>query len=578
MSDFPAFGRRVAAASLAILALIGLLSPTSLGAAPAAQTASRLDRFKPVAAQAMPASPMIRTHGSFSGYTNYWHDIAWTWNQYGNLFQMSVPDATAAAAQAKRDTAEELGLPGLDMEEGFLAEFLAGPVERLDDPGLAALESALAGSDRPLIVAAPFSSEAGRRLAAMAPPMKPAAGRQARAIAFAPVRAFVLRDGTRRLFVVLAEKPEARVRLASLLDEAASVVARFDLHRGWFGTGTLLHSVTCFPGHPLEVIAKGMNQGNDWFTFNGYMDFLLQPQLPAWLAKVGLDVVTDVGTGKATHSLGTIAYGLRDWDGLKIQDMPTEEEWIAFVKDKGGFLFRPIFAPECDRYAYDGVIAIEGNKHQADEENDPFILQTGMIREDAPACMVLFTPKGAAFNREAMWKAILERRAAGVLPMGKMLGPRLFRNALQMLWLDRIFLERRFGDAVQLAAEVQGHTLVVRAANAGGESIAGALTVRMPPELALAGYCRPGAHPDSEPGLGRVVPAQAEQRGHGPNQPHSRGIRLAGGPETHSGRPRPSARRLGAGTSLRPGADGRASRRHPQFRPGGRGCLPRHGD
>ncbi len=547
MSDAPASSRRLAAASLAILALVGLLSAASLGAAPAAQSASRLDRFKPVAAQAMPASPMIRTRGSFSGYTNYWHDIAWVWHQYGNLFQMSVPDPAAAAAQAKRDTAEELGLPGLDMEEGFLAEFLAGPVERLDHPDLAALESALAGSDRPLIVAAPFSSEAGRRLAAMAPPISPAAGHQARAMAYAPVRAFILRDGTRKLFVVLAEKPEARSRLASLLDEAASVVARFDLHRGWFGTGTLLHSVTCFPGHPLEVMAKGMNQGNDWFTFNGYMDYLLQPQLPAWLEKVGLDVVTDVGTGKATHSLGTIAYGLRDWDGLKIQDMPTEEAWIAFVKDKGGFLFRPVFAPECDRYAYDGVIAIEGNKRQADEENDPFILQTGMIREDAPACMVLFTPKGTAFNREAMWKAILERRAAGVLPMGKMLGPRLFRNALQLLWLDRIFLERRFGDAVQLAAEVKGRTLVVKSANAGGERIAGVLTVRLPPELSLTGAARRELTLAPSRDSVESFPLSAEQGGHGPDQPHSRGIRLAGGPEAHPGRPRPAARNLGAG-------------------------------
>lgn len=488
MTDAPASSRRRADTPLAVLAFVAILSAALHAAAPAAQSGGRLERFK--AATARPAgasSPMIRTRGSFSGYTNYWHDIAWVRHQYGNLFQMSVPDAAAAAAQAKRDTAEELGLPGLDMEEGFLAEYLAGPVRRLDDPALAALEAGLAGPDRPLIVTAPFSSEAGRRLAAMAPPSGPAAGRQARAEGYAPVRAFLLRDGAEKLFVVLAEKPEARARYASLLDEAASVVSRFDLHRGWFGTGTLLHSVTCFPGHPLEVVAKGMNQGNDWFTFNGYMDYLLQAQLPDWFGKVGLDVVADVGTGKATHSLGTIAYGLRDWDGLKIQDMPTEEEWIAFVKAKGGYLFRPVFAPGCDRYAYDGVIAVEGNKRQADEENDPFILQTGMIREEAPACMVLFTPKGAGFDREAMWKAILERRAAGILPLGKMLGPRLYRNALQLLWLDRVFLERRFGDAVQLSAEVRGRSLVVRAANAGGESVSGTLAVRVPPELTLAG-------------------------------------------------------------------------------------------
>ena len=92
-------------------------------------------------------------------------------------------------------------------------------------------------------------------------------------------------------------------------------------------------------------------------------------QLPEWLAKVGLDIAVDVGTGKATHSLGTVAYGLKSYDGLKIQDMPTEEEWIRFVKDRGGYLFRPVFAPDCDKYKYDGQIAIDGNKKQIDAED-----------------------------------------------------------------------------------------------------------------------------------------------------------------------------------------------------------------
>jgi hypothetical protein len=40
------------------------------------------------------------------------------------------------------------------------------------------------------------------------------------------------------------------------------ITSRYDMHRGWFGTGTLLHSVTCHPGHPLEVIGRGLSQGN----------------------------------------------------------------------------------------------------------------------------------------------------------------------------------------------------------------------------------------------------------------------------------------------------------------------------
>lgn len=472
-------------------ALLALAFISAIAARPGfsqggAASGARLDRFR-TAPTAAPASPLIRTPGRFSGYTNFWHDMAWTRHQYGNLFQLSTLDAEAAVAQAKRDMAEELGLAGLDMEEGFLSAYAASSVRALDDPSLAAVESALAGSAASILVSAPFDSEAGRKLAAMAPPAGSAGGRQAKALGYAPLRAFILRDGSRPLFAALSDSREARARFTALLAETAAVLARFELHRGWFGTGTLLHSVTCFPGHPLEVIAQGMNQGNDWFTFNGYMDYLLQPQLPAWLGQVGLDIVTDVGTGKATHSLGTIAYGLRDWDGLKIQDMPTEEEWIRFVKDRGGYLFRPVFAPECDRFAYDGVIAVEGNKRQADEDDVPFILQTGMIREEAPASMVLFTPKGERFDREAMWKAILERRAAGVLPLGKMLGPKAFREALQMMWLDRVLPESLFGDVVQLQAEVGGRTLSVKLANAGGAPLQGRLTVRPAPGIELAG-------------------------------------------------------------------------------------------
>lgn len=469
----------------AFFALAFIAAPAARAVQGQDAAGGRLARFK--AASPDPASRFVRTPGRFSGYTNYWHDIAWTRLQYGNLFQMSLPDPEAAVAQAKRDAAEEMGLAGLDMEEGFLTAYCESEPRRLEDPSLAAVEAALESSAGPVLVSARLDSEAGRGLIAAAPPAAAVRGRQVKALDYAPLRAFVLRDGPRRLFAVLSDSAEARARFLSLLGETASALNRYDLHRGWFGTGTLLHSVTCFPGHPLEVIAQGMSQGNDWFTFNGYMDYLLQPQLPDWLGRVGLDVVTDVGTGKATHSLGTIAYGLRDWEGLKIQDMPTEEEWIRFVKDRGGYLFRPVFAPECDRFAYDGVIAIEGNKRQVDQEAVPFILQTGMVREEAPAFMVLFTPKGGRFDREAMWKAIMERRAVGVMPLGRMLGPKAFRGPLLLMELDRVLPERLFGDAVQLRAEVEGRTLAVRLANAGGEAINGRLTVRPAPGIDLAG-------------------------------------------------------------------------------------------
>jgi hypothetical protein len=248
------------------------------------------------------------------------------------------------------------------------------------------------------------------------------------------------------------------------------------------------------------------------------MDFLMLKQLPEWLGKVGLDIPVDVGTGKASHSLGTIAYGLRDYDGLKIQDMPTEEEWLRFVKDRGGYVFRPVYAPDCDEFTYDGQIAVDGNKKQIDSENVPFILQTGLIKEEPPATMVLFTDKGRRLDRQEMWGAILERRAVGILPLGRMMGPAPLRSTLQMLLLDRVYLENLFADRIRLQASVEGYDLNVRLANFTGSSMLVTLEVRPAPELAIDGRTKEMVvPPGSERAASfRISPSAAAMAGANP--------------------------------------------------------------
>jgi hypothetical protein len=457
-------------------------------------TASKLDDFKFTASPGLTPPPIV-TPGRFHGYTNYWHSLSWNGYQYGNLFQMSLPDVADTILQNKVDIAEELGIPGLWLEEGFLDGLLASPRQELNLPTLDALDKKLAAANGNLLVYAGTSSETGRRLAATLglgfPGLAALKSHQFNAAGFHPVHAFFLDNGARRLFAVLSDDPRDFVRFKDLVRAVETAVRLYDFHRGWFATGTLLHSVTCFPGHPLEVIAKGLAQGNDWFTFDGYMDYLLQEQLPEWLTKAGLTVVADVGSGKSSRSLGTLGFGLSNWDGFKIQDTPLEKDWIKYVKDRAGWTFRPVFAPECDTFKYDGVIAVEGNKRQVDAENAPFILPTGMIRDEAAPCMVLFTEKGTRFTRETMYRAILGRRAVGVLPQGKMIGPAPLRNALQILLLDRIFLERRFGDQVQVTAEVASRNrLEIRIANLGPAPLNGTLIIQAAPELSFDGGSR----------------------------------------------------------------------------------------
>jgi hypothetical protein len=447
-----------------------------------------LNKFQPISGTAE-SLKMTTTAGSFSGYTNYWHSIYWFWHSYGNLYQISQPDIAKSILQNKVDLAEELGIPGLVLEEGFLYSLAHSQWKELEEPSLETLQKALKDSD--VLVSVSTNGNVGQLLQ----PKLPGSLRwrseinpyQAKAADFYDLWAFRLQHGHRKLFVILSNRPEGRQHLLQLINNSIQIIKQYDLHRGWFGTGTLLHSVTCQPGHPLEIIGQGMNQGNDWFTFSGYMDYLLQKQLSEWLSKINLDIVTDVGASRSSHSLGTVAYGCENWHGLKVQDMATEEEWIKFVKDRHGYIFRPVYAPECDHFSYDGYIAIEGNKKQIDNEDVPFILQTGYIGEEAPGAMVIFVPKGEKFTREALWEAIISRREVGILPEGKIMGPEKFRSSLELLLLDRVYLEEYFGDRVQIEAGIEGYRLNVKLINTGEETLTGNLNFVVPSELKIKG-------------------------------------------------------------------------------------------
>ena len=67
-----------------------------------------------------PDKNAVKTSFQFNGYTNYWHDISNNWVQYGNLFKLAVSDVDYTIAQSKRDIADDLKIPGLYLQEGFL--------------------------------------------------------------------------------------------------------------------------------------------------------------------------------------------------------------------------------------------------------------------------------------------------------------------------------------------------------------------------------------------------------------------------------------------------------------------------
>ena len=438
-----------------------------------------------------PEKNSVSNSFQFNGYTNYWHDVRNNWIRYGNLFKIALPDADYMIAQSKMDIADDILIPGLSLQEGFMTFIMKGSYITLDQPSLKKMEEASSGSN--ILVMVDPATEAGRKLMGKLPDNKKMRetqkSHQFNASDYTGVNAFFLENGKNRIFVISSKSSELRNRVAGLIDTTKKILDQYDLQRGWFGAETLLKSVTCTAGHPLEVIGKGLNEGNTWFTFSGYMDFLAQNELTDWLAKVNLPVITDVGSfmDYTPSQYRQAIFGCRDYAGLQVQDMYTIESCLRFAHDRNGYMFRSVYDPDADMYHYDGYLASEGNKEQIDNENVPFVTTTGTLDEDAVPCMVLFVRKGEKMTKQVMWESIMSRREVAVLGNGKMMGPSFYRNTLGLLLLDRVFLEEYFGTRISLEAFVKGYQLNVNVTNTYSHPVSGVLDIALPAELKLEG-------------------------------------------------------------------------------------------
>lgn len=433
-------------------------------------------------AQSRPTDKAIISEFQFNGYTRYWHDTYHDWYRYGNLFKMALPRVEETILQNKVDVAEDMGIPGLLMQEGFMNDLLSGPFEILDQPAPNQLEGALSKGN--VLVFVDPGSEVGKMLVSNLPgdwewPRK-LKSHQYDDPGLIRADLFQVGHVKHNLFVASSSDAATRRALRKMIEHTGQVLDKYKLYKGWFGAETLLKSVTCTKGHPLEVIGSGMNEGNSWFVFSGYMDFLAKDELEQWMDQVNLPVVTDVGFWPI--------FGCRDYDGLQVQSMFTRESWNDFAQAKGGYVFRPVWDTEADAFFYDGYMATEGNKEQIDEENVPFIIRTGMLDKDVLNSMVLFIEKDIPFTRESMWEAILDRRSTGILPQGKMMGPATYRNVLQMLLLDRVYLETYFGDKIDLKAVVNGYDLEVNIRNLSNSAVSGNLELVLPAGLKVENY------------------------------------------------------------------------------------------
>jgi hypothetical protein len=448
--------------------------------------AQSLSSFSVGAAQ-VPGKPSVMNKVSFNGYTNHWHNYYTEWHRYGNLFKLALPELRPTILQSKVDTAEDMGMPGLLMQEGFISRLFSGSYKTVEYPSLEELEK-IAGKGSSLIITSPLT-DAGRKLEEKAEALfewaRELNSYQFNEVGLEVIKAFYLVNGSNYLFVLSSTSDEQMNHFQKLTSDARILLDSYNLHKGWFGAATLLKSVTSTPGHPLELIGKGMNEGNSWFIFDGYMEFLAKDELEGWIREINLPVVANVGYSPI--------YGCDNYDGLQVQDyLAPLQSWIDYAHQRGGYAFRPVYDPPSDAFQFDGYIVHEGNKEQIDNEEVPFINKTGMLSGNMTSSMVLFIEKEIPLTNASIWNAIMNRRSVAVLEKAQMMGASLYRNALQLLYLDRHFLEDYFNDNLDMKAEVDGYNLVVTLKNHSVAPITGGLDITVSPAM-KAGDGVPGS-------------------------------------------------------------------------------------
>lgn len=413
----------------------------------------------------------------FNGYTNYWHNTYTNWFRYGNLFKIAMPDVKSTLLQSKIDVAEDLGLPGLLMQEGFISHLFASRYKILENPSVGELDSAIKDGD--VLVVTDPSTGPGRNLEEKATSLfewiEEIGSHQLKSNDLQPLKAFYMTNGSKKLFVISSSSSEQVKLFLERIKTAREVVEKYRMHKGLFGVSSLLKSVTIEPGHPLEIMGLGMNEGNSWFIFDGYMDFLAQKEIEGWVKEIDLPIVAEVGFSPI--------YGCKDYGDLQVQDMPGREPWIDFAGKKGGYVFRRVYDPGSENHQYDGVIANAGNKEQIDNEDIPFINKTGYLSENLTSSMILFIEKDKPLTRETLWEAILNRKEVAVLSKAVFMGPAKYRHTIGLLYLDKNYLEDYYYDQVDLKAEVDKYDLLVTVKNYNTSPVTGKFVVATSPAV-----------------------------------------------------------------------------------------------
>jgi hypothetical protein len=429
-------------------------------------------------------SKAIVNQYTFNGYTNHWQDVYQKQFRYGNMYKINMPDIERSIIQSKRDLAEKLGIPGLQMQEGFFNGLATSTYTTLDNPSVSELQDALGKADNVLLFV-DRESEVGKKVADKNK-MQPSnlKSHQTKAQDYTTLDAFMLKNGKKTVYVALGKQDQLAL-FKEIIAGAELVIKDYDFKRGWFGVQTNMQTVGISPGHPLDLVGKGMNEGNSWFVFTGGYEFLAKDKFKNWVKEANLPIVMDMGNASI--------FGCDDYEGLQVQQMNERDAWLNFARKKNGYYFRNIASSNNRRGGaegnpdFDGYFVNIGNADTINNGTKPFVIQTGGLLRGTINSMILFNKKGDAFDRAKMWEAIMDRRAVAIAEEGIILGPDLFRKSMQLMLLDRDYIEDYFGDKVNIIAVMNGHQLQVSISNLYAHELKGTFSIKLPEHLSMAG-------------------------------------------------------------------------------------------
>jgi hypothetical protein len=106
--------------------------------------------------------------------------------------------------------------------------------------------------------------------------------------------------------------------------------------------------------------------------------------------------------------------------------------------------------------------------------------------DNAIPSMVLFIEKEKPLTSKTIWDAIMSRKSVAILEEAKMMGAAKFRNALELLYLDKDFLTNYFVDNIDIEAKTDGYNLVLTLKNYAKSNLSGEIEITVPTGLSIA--------------------------------------------------------------------------------------------